>query len=78
MKNIEMEKELNPGNYVIAFNDTEWSKIGDLPEGNSIYYQEAIIIQLRLSKSGEKIADLFFKSGMRSNGHFVRCLSNCK
>ncbi len=62
------------GDIVTAFNNTEWSNTGDLPEGNGKYYQEATILKLRTSKAGESIADIIFKSGKKSNGHFLSTL----
>lgn len=65
------------GDDVIAFNSTEWSKTGDLPQGNDKYYQEATIVKLRTSKAGERIADVIFRNGKRSNGHFLSALEHC-
>jgi len=65
---------MKTGDKVIAFNSTEWSKTGDLPQGNDKYYQEATIVKLRTSEAGEKIADVIFKNGKQSNGHFLNAL----
>ena len=58
------------GDNVIAFNYRDWSKTGDLPEGNNKYWQEAKILKLRFTD--EWLADLKFENGLISNGHFVR------
>ena len=60
---------------VTAFNSIEWSKTGDLPEGNDVYYQKAKILKLRYVKN-EQVADLEFESGLISHGHFVRVLED--
>ena len=65
------------GDDVIAFNSQEWSKTGDLPQGNDKYYQEAKITKLRTSNLGEGIADIIFKNGKKSNGHFLSGLEHC-
>jgi len=62
------------GDDVIAFNNTEWSNTGDLPEGNGKYYQNAKILKIRKSKDGESIADIIFTNGKKSNGHFLSTL----
>jgi len=72
---INEENKLNEGDIVRAFNGAEWSKTGDLPEGNEKYYQKATILRIRTSKSGEKVGDVLFKNGKESNGHFLRCLT---
>ena len=65
------------GDNVIAFNNTEWSKTGDLPEGNGKYYQNATILKILKSKDGESIADILFANGKKSNGHFLSALEHC-
>lgn len=61
------------GQNVIVFNSIEWSKTGDKPDGNEVYWQKAKILKFRHNK-GEQIADVEFESGLKSNGHFVRCI----
>ena len=65
--------ELN--DIVTAFNSIEWSKTGDLPEGNGVYYQEAKILDLRYVNNVQ-VADLEFESGLISHGHFVHVLKD--
>ena len=56
---------------VVVFNSTEWSKTGDLPQGNEEYYQPATVLKVRKSiKYGEWLADVLFDNGLMSNGHF--------
>lgn len=69
---------MKKGDKVIVFNDTEWRKTGDLPEGNRKYFQKANILKFRISKRNEKIVDvLFCKTNKRSNGHFLSGVSSC-
>ncbi len=61
------------GEYAIVFNEKEWSVLGD-KDNNEIFYQKAKIINLRYTT--EWLADVeFVKSGIKSNGHFVRCMN---
>ena len=73
----EKIKLFSVGDLVIAFNDTEWSKTGDLPEGNDKYFQKAIILKFRRSKNEEDITDVVFENGQQSNGHFLNNLNHC-
>jgi len=57
------------GQNAIVFNNTEWSKTGDIDK-NQIYFQKATILNLRYKD--EWLADVQFESGLKSNGHFVR------
>ena len=57
------------GQKVKVFNDSEWSKTGDVGD-NLIYWQDAIIDKLRYDP--RPLADVtFIKTGMSSHGHFV-------
>lgn len=49
------------GDHVIVFNDLEWSKTGDLFEGNDKFFQRAKILKLRYVN--EWLADVKFESG---------------
>jgi len=62
------------GQNAIVFNNTEWSKTGDI-EQNQMYWQEAKILNLRYKN--EWLADVEFESGLKSNGHFVRGINHC-
>jgi hypothetical protein len=64
------------GQEVIVFNATEWSKVGDTPDGNRRFWQRAVILGLRFS--GEWLADVRFGSGLVSCGHFVRGIQHCR
>lgn len=63
------------GQSVIAFNSIEWSKTGDKPNGNQVYWQKATILNLRYED--EWLADVRFENGLKSNGHFVRGIKHC-
>lgn len=64
------------GQEVVVFNATEWSRVGDTPDGNRRFWQRATILGLRFS--GEWLADVRFGSGLVSRGHFVRCIRHCR
>lgn len=70
------DNELKVGDTVIVFNDIEWSKTGDLPEGNDKYFQKAKILNLRFEK--EWLADVEFEGGRISKGHFVSGIKSLK
>lgn len=55
---------------VIVFNNREWMKTKDLPEGNDKYYQKATVLSVEKDKYGEWLADVLFDDGIESKGHF--------
>lgn len=58
----------------IVFNSLEWSMTGDTINNNQEYFQKATILNRRLSKYGEKLVDVIFDNGTKSNGHFERLI----
>lgn len=63
------------GQTVLAFNSVEWSKTGDLKEGNDIYFQKVKVVKLRKCNRGRDVADvIYLKTGKKSNGHFLSAL----
>ena len=64
------------GDIAIVFNPTEWLKTGDLPEGDGIYYQKAVVLDTYKDKYGDWLADVKFDSGLESNGHFQSGMKN--
>ncbi len=66
-----MEKhKFKKGDRAIVFNALEWSKTLDLPEGNSKYYQSAMVLKVRKDEHNRLLADVKFDSGQISKGHF--------
>lgn len=67
--------EIKVGDQVIVFDGSEWAKTGDIGD-NSQFWKEATILELRTSvnhwgTSKEQIADVQFKDGKISKGHFM-------
>lgn len=71
------EKLFNPGDKAIVFDAKSWSKTGDIGD-NSIFFKPAKVLKVRTSNRGEWLADVEFKDGTFSRGHFQSCMKPIK
>jgi hypothetical protein len=69
------------GDKVMAFDNQDWIKVGDVGD-NSCFYKEAKIIKIyfhipKLYGSKDWCANIQFNDGRISNGHFLSGLRHC-
>lgn len=87
-KNVKVEKQavvsgsaFVKGDKVIAFDNQDWIKVGDI-EDNSCFYKEAKILSIyfhrpKLYGNSDWCANIQFNDGRISNGHFLSGLRHC-
>ncbi|MEY3501411.1 MAG: hypothetical protein RL308_3084 [Bacteroidota bacterium] len=69
------------GDKVMAFDNQDWIKVGDVGD-NSCFYKEAKILSIyfhrpKLYGSSDWCANVQFNDGRMSNGHFLSGLRHC-
>ena len=69
--NTPYKKLFSVGDPVMVFNSIAWEQNGGDTKTNREFWQEAIVSNSYIEENGDRwLADVRFKNGLESNGHF--------
>ena len=68
-----IKPNFNKGDSCKAFDGSAWMKTGDIGD-NSQFWLNATIIDIRLTKDLEWVADVLLSAGRISEGHYLSSL----